>query len=56
MVYLTANVMNLRCQTVELMMKPPDSYIVADAGSEIVALGSGWDITKRGEMLSINIG
>ena len=31
------------------------SYIVTDSGAEMVTLGSGWLITKRGDMPSINI-
>ena len=31
------------------------SYIVTDSGAEMVTLGSGWLITKRGSMPSINI-
>ena len=31
------------------------SYIVTDSGAEMVTLGAGWLITKRGDMPSINI-
>ena len=34
----------------------PKSYIVTDSGAEMTTLGSGWRITKREDMPSVNIG
>ena len=54
---------NLTTTTVEQLInrrgpiqdRDTSSYIVTDSGAEMVTLGAGWIITKRGNMPSINI-
>ena len=58
-----ANSPNLATITVEQVInrrgpvhdRKNQSYIVTDSGAEMVTLGAGWLITKRGNMPSINI-
>ena len=58
-----ANSPNLAPITVERVIKrrgpvrdrKNQSYIVTDSGTEMVTLGAGWLITKRGNMPSTNI-